>query len=197
MHKPGSRFDAALAAIDEANSRDPSGKALVYSQRMSEMLERLAPEAPEPVRLAVRAQHVERWKTPRERYPAGRKGYLEWRNHMYGFHAETVARLLVQAGCDAATIESVKTAVAKERLRTDPGAQLLEDVSALVFLEHYLAEFAAQHLDYAETKWLGILGKTWRKMSPRAREFALAGKLKLPAALAPLVMKAAGVSRAS
>jgi len=188
-----SRFEAALAAIDEANSRDPSGKALVYSQHMSEMLGRLAPQAPESVRLAVRAQHVERWKTPRESYPAGRQGYLEWRNHMYGFHAETAARLLAQAGYDAATIESVKTAVAKQRLRTDPGTQLLEDVSALVFLEHYLAEFAEQHRDYGEGKWLGILGKTWRKMSPRAREFALAGGVNIPPDLISLVKKAAHV----
>jgi hypothetical protein len=192
MSAPGSRFDAALAAIDEANSRDPSGKALTYSRHMSEMLGRLAPQAPETVQLAVRAQHVERWKTPRESYPTGRQGYLAWRDHMYGFHADTAARLLAQAGYDEATIESVKTAVAKKRLRTDPGAQLLEDVSALVFLEHYLAEFAAQHRDYGEDKWLGILGKTWRKMSPRAREFALAGSVSIPKDLVALVKKAAG-----
>ena len=192
MRQPGARFESALAAIDEANSRDPSGRELAYSQRMSEMLERFAPGAPESVRLAARAQHVERWKTPRESYPAGRQGYLEWRTQLYGFHADTAARLIAQAGYDAATIERVKSAVAKRRLRTDPEAQLLEDVSALVFIEHYLAAFAGQHPDYDEAKWLGILGKTWRKMSPRAREFALAGGASIPNELVTLVKKAAG-----
>lgn len=192
MREPGARFESALAAIDEANSRDPSGKELEYSRRMSAMLERFAPGAPESVRLAARAQHVERWKTPRQSYPAGRQGYLEWRTHMYGLHADTAARLLAQAGYDAATIERVKSAVAKRRLRTDPEAQLLEDVSALVFIEHTLAAFAGQHPDFDEAKWLGILGKTWRKMSPRAREFALAGGVSIPSELVPLVKKAAG-----
>ena len=193
MKDPGARFESALAAIDEANSRDPSGRELEYSRRMSAMLERFAPGAPEPVRLAARAQHVERWKTPRDSYPAGRQGYLEWRTYLYGFHADTAARLLAQAGYDAATIERVKSAVAKRRLRSDPEAQLLEDVSALVFIEHYLEGFSRQHADYDEEKWLGILGKTWRKMSPRAREFALAGGVSIPAQLLPLVTKAAGV----
>jgi len=187
----GDRYEAALTAIDEANSRDPSGQALVYSRRMSEMLERLAPQAPETVRLAVRAQHVERWKTPRDSYPAGREGYLQWRTHLYGVHAETAGRLLAQAGYDAASIERVKSAVAKKMLRMDPEAQLLEDVVALVFLEHYLGEFAAQHREYDEAKFIDILRKTWRKMSPRAREFALSSGLKIPKELISLVRKAA------
>ena len=187
-----SRFDAALAAIDAANARDPSGRELEYSKHMSEMLERLSPGAPESVRLAARAQHVERWRTPRESYPAGRQGYLQWRNHLYGVHAETAGRLVAQAGYDAATIERVKSAVAKRHLKTNADAQLIEDVSALVFVEHYLADFARRHADYDEAKLAGILGKTWRKMSPRAREFALAGGAHLPPDLVPLIKKAAG-----
>jgi hypothetical protein len=47
--------------------------------------------------------------------------------------------------------------------------QCLEDVICLVFLESYCADFAKQH-DAA--KALGILRKTWSKMSPRGREVA-------------------------
>lgn len=194
MSQPGDRFASALAAIDEANSRDPSGKELEYSRRMSAMLERFAPGASEVARLAVRAQHVERWKTPRASYPAGREGYLRWRSHLYGVHAETAARLLAEAGYDAPIIERVKSVVAKKMLRVDPEAQLLEDVVALVFLENYLGEFAAQHGDYGESKFIGILGKTWRKMSLRAREFALAGGVSVPPGFLPLVKKAAGAA---
>ena len=192
MQDPGARFESALAAIDAANSRDPSGKELEYSRRMSAMLERFAPGASEVARLAVRAQHVERWKTPRASYPAGREGYLRWRSHLYGVHAETAGRLLAQAGYDAAIIERVKSVVAKKMLRADPEAQQLEDVVALVFLENYLGEFAAQHGEYGESKFVDILGKTWRKMSPRARDFALSGGISIPLELIPLVKKAAG-----
>ena len=187
------RLNAAIAAIDELNAKDPSGRALEYSTRMSAMLERFAPAAAEGVRLAARAQHVERWKTPRDSFPSGKEGYLKWRTHLYGVHAETAGRLLAQAGYDAVTIERVKSVVAKKMLRVDPEAQLLEDVVALVFLEHYLGEFAAQHREYDEAKFIDILRKTWRKMSPRAREFALAGGVSIPSDLAPLVKKAAHV----
>jgi len=51
-----------------------------------------------------------------------------------------------------------------------PEAQLLEDVICLVFLEHYFAEFAKGH---DEEKVIGILRKTWRKMSDRGHEAAL------------------------
>ena len=46
MQLPGSRFDAALAAIDAVNAQDPSGRELEYSKRMSAMLERFAPGSP-------------------------------------------------------------------------------------------------------------------------------------------------------
>ena len=190
---PPSRYEAALAAIDAANAADPSGRELEYSRRMSAMLERFSPDAPEHLRLAARAQHIERWKTPRDSFPPGKEGYLKWRTHLYGVHAETAGKLLAQAGYDAAAIERVKSVVAKKMLRADPEAQLLEDVVALVFLEHYLAGFAAQHRDYEEAKFIDILGKTWRKMSGRAREFALSGGVKISPDLLPLVKKAAHV----
>jgi hypothetical protein len=53
-----------------------------------------------------------------------------------------------------------------------------------------MAGFAAQHPEYSEEKWIQIINKTWQKMSPRAHEFALSGKIKLPEALVPLILKA-------
>jgi hypothetical protein len=67
---------------------------------------------------------------------------------------------------------------------------LMEDVVDLVFLEHYLTGFAAQHPEYDEAKWIPIIRKTWEKMSKRAHEFALSGKIRLPEALVPLILKA-------
>jgi hypothetical protein len=190
----GERLAAAIAAIDEFNAQDPSGGELEYSRRMTAMLERFAPGSPEQLQLAARAQHIGRWKTPRGGYPEGKQGYLAWRGFLYRYHAETAGALLQGAGYDAATVARVKSIVAKQVLRADPQAQVLEDVAALVFLEHYLAGFAARHAGYEEAKFLDILRKTWRKTSPRAREFALAGGISVPPALLPLVRRAAGAA---
>lgn len=189
------RFDAAIAAFDAANAEDPNldegrPKELLYAQRMSAMLDRFAPDASEAVRLAVRAQHIQRWKTPRASYPMDRQGYLQWRTGLYKFHAETAGRIMRETGYDAETIERVQAAVGKKGLKVNAETQLLEDVTDLVFLEHYLVGFAAQHPDYDEAKWIEIIRKTWQKMSAEARAFVLAGKVSLPEALTPLILKA-------
>ena len=133
---------------------------------MSEALERFAPDASEVVRLAVRCQHIRRWTVPRDSYPEGRDGYRRWRTDLGRFHAETASDILRQVGYDDATVGRVQALLRKERLKADPEVQLLEDVVCLVFLRHYLAPFAAQH---ADEKVVGILQKTWRKMSERGR----------------------------
>jgi hypothetical protein len=189
------RYQRAIALFDAANAEDPNldegrPKELLYAQRMTDMIDRFAPDAPESVRLAVRAQHIVRWKVPRANYPMDKVGYYQWRTGLYKFHAETAERLMQQAGYDEALIERVKTAVSKTGIKTNPETQLLEDVTDLVFLEHYILGFAGQHAEYSEEKWLDIIRKTWRKMSDGAHDFVLAGKIKLPEALVPLITKA-------
>ena len=195
-----SLYDRIVALIDDANAEDPradrdaAGQAvpreLLYGRRMAEMIGRYAPEADDAQRIAVRAQHIQRWKTPRDSYPMTRDGYLQWRTGLYKFHAETVGKLMQAAGYDEATIERVKQAVGKRGLKVNPDTQMLEDVTDLVFIEHYMLEFAGQHPEYSEEKWLDIIRKTWKKMSDRAHAFALSGQLKLPEPLAPLIAKA-------
>ena len=163
-------FRAALERIDAANAQDPAGKELIYSQRMSAWLDRIEPGASESLRLAARAQHIRRWIIPRADYPMDRIGYLKWRTTLYKFHADEATAILRQAGYDPPTITRVASLVRKERIKTDPEAQTLEDVICLVFLENYFAEFAAAHDD---EKVIGILRKTWKKMSERGQKMAL------------------------
>jgi hypothetical protein len=61
----------------------------------------------------------------------------------------------------------VRALIRKEKMKSDPDAQALEDVVALVFLENYLEDFVATHADYDEAKFVDILQKTARKMSAR------------------------------
>ena len=192
-------FTRAIALIDAANGEDPNietadgkkwPKELLYSQRMSDVLQRYTPDADEAQRLAIHAQHIQRWKSPRSDYPMDRNGYLQWRTALYKFHAETAAALLAQAGYGDEFIERVKQAVGKRALKLNPDTQLLEDAAGLTFIEHYMLDFAAKRPEYDEAKWIDIIRKTWKKMSSRAQQFALTGGIQLPEPLVPLIQKA-------
>ena len=150
-----STYDRALALIDAANRDDPNQvsadgkdwpKELLYSERMSDMLERYHSDADEAMKLAIRSQHIERWKSPRNAYPMDRIGYLKWRKDLYKIQANTAAELLLEAGYDEEVIGRVRNAVAKKNIKGNPDTQLLEDVTDLVFLEHYLLAFVALNL---------------------------------------------------
>lgn len=188
------RLAEALARFDALNSQDPHTevdngqqrpKELVYAERMTAWLDRLRPDAPDALRLAVRSQHLQRWAIPRSDYPQGRAGYKQWRTALAKYHAERAGEVLRDVGYDAATIERVQSLLRKENFKRDDDAQTLEDVACLVFLQHYFADFAARHDD---DKLIEIVRKTWRKMSPQGR--AAAGELELPPRLADLVGRA-------
>jgi hypothetical protein len=202
MSPKQSTYDRALALIDAANSDDPNQvsadgkdwpKELLYSERMSDMLERYNSDADDPMKLAIRSQHIERWKSPRNAYPMDRIGYLKWRKDLYKIQANTAAKLLLEAGYDDEVIGRVRNAVAKKNIKGNPDTQLLEDVTDLVFLEYYLLAFVAKHPDYSDQKWIEIIQKTWNKMSDDAHAFALSGAVRLPESLVPLIRKAVSV----
>jgi len=193
-------FQKAIALIDAANNADPNQviddhgkswpKELLYAHRMSDMLQRFAPRADDVSKLAIRAQHIQRWKSQRNTYPMDRNGYLKWRTDLYKFHAETLGGLMAQAGYGAEDIERAKKMVGKKGIKSNPDTQLLEDVVDLVFIEHYMLEFAGKHPEYSEDKWIEIVQKTWKKMSEKGQQFALSGAIKLPEPLVPLIKKA-------
>ena len=195
-----SRLQAAINRFDAANSRDPNrtavdgreeAAALLYARRMTEWLGRLSPEASEALRLAARCQHLCRWMIPRDAYPMTRAGYHQWRTALARFHADRAGEILGEVGYDAATVARVQSLVRKEGLKSDPETQTLEDVACLVFLENYFADFAARH---DEQKVVGILSKTWRKMSPRGHDAALGLVAALPVEARRLVEKAVSAS---
>jgi hypothetical protein len=169
------QFRTAIEKFDAANSEDPtliSGTAaeLLYARHMTDWLDRLYPEAGEILHLAARSQHIRRWLIPRSKYPMTRPGYHQWRTSLYSFHADTAAEILRQAGYGDAVVSRVRSLLKKEKIKTDPEMQMLEDVVCLVFLENYFADFAPKH---DEEKIIGILRRTWKKMSPRAHAAAL------------------------
>ena len=189
-----SRLDDALAALDALHAEDPEsieleGQAvpaeLDYARRMSAALRQVADAPSDALQLAVRAQHLQRWKIPRDAYPRTKPGYHAWRNAQKKAHAELAVATLRPHGFDDATLDRVAALVRKRNLASDPETQALEDAACLVFLQTKLSEFAAGR---DEGELVDILQKTWKKMSERGRAAALA--LPLDETAQALVRKA-------
>ncbi len=184
----------AVHAADPARTAEGRPAELVYAERMEAWIAKLDPRASALLRLAARCQHLERWGVPRASFPAGKAGYLAWRRSLYTKQAEHARTLLRTAGVTDADAAEVATWVSKTGLKTNPGTQALEDAACLVFLENEIGAFAAQHASYPREKFIEIIQKTWRKMSPAAQH-ATEG-LALPSAIAALVQEALGGARA-
>lgn len=188
----GDRLAEVLAAIDAANASDPNTEdtnglvepsALLYGRRMSQVLAEFARNSSEHLKIAVRGQHIERWRRPRGDYPKGRTGYLEWRRDAGRFHAERVSKLMRDAGYEDTDRKRVMALIRKQGMKQDREAQTLEDVACLVFMRWYFSRFAAKR---SNDDLFNIVAKTARKMSTAGRQAAL--KLPLPAELVPAVL---------
>jgi hypothetical protein len=155
------RFQEAIARIDTVNAADPRGIELAYSLRLSDS---------EPLQLAARAQHIARWESPRDSYPAGRFGYLKWREDLKQFHAEKAGRIMREVGYDESAVSRVQDLIRKRNFPRDEEGRVLEDALCLTFLE---TQFAETTVKTGEEKMVEILRKTWRKMTPQARQIAL------------------------
>jgi len=191
---PGDAYSKARALIDAAHAADPERSPdgrpaeLAYADRMESWVSRIIPDASPVLRLAARCQHLERWQVPRSSYPEGKPGYLAWRRSLYVRQSERAREIMASAGIPADDAADAATWISKSGLKTNAGTQALEDSAVLTFLESEIEAFAAQHSEYPREKFVDILRKTWRKMSPRAQE--LARTLALPPHIAALVAEA-------
>ncbi len=187
-------YEHARILIDQAHEADPmrttEGKAqeLVYADRMEAWTRRLVLGPSPLLRLAARCQHLERWSLPRAAYPEGKVGYHAWRSELYRRQAARARELLLKAGVSEEEANEVATWVSKTHLKTNTGTQTLEDAAVLVFLEHEITTFAAQHPDYTTEKYIDILRKTWRKLSISGKRAAQG--LGLPPEIAELLQAA-------
>ncbi|MBJ6373070.1 DUF4202 domain-containing protein [Sedimentitalea arenosa] len=180
-----SDLSKALAAIDAANAHDPDTSegapaAQLYGQRMSAELTRLFADASEPLQIAARGQHIERWVLKRADYPQGREGYLTWRRDLARHHANRVGEIMREAGYDEADAEAAGKMIRKEGIKRDVEVQALEDVICFVFLKWYFAPFSTTQ---DPDKMQRIVEKTARKMSAEGRARVL-DEFELPDSLA-------------
>src|ERR1700733_6476141 len=180
LAKYGPRFLEAFRRFDEENRNDPNlvmlegvarPQELLYAERLTEWVLRLAPEASEQLLLAARSQHIRRWTVPRASYKMTRAGYLKWRADLKQFHAAQSAEILGEVGYDEETIQRVRDLNLKKLLGRDADSQILEDALCLVTLQYQLTDLVAKT---EPGKMIEILRKTWKKIAQDARDHALA-----------------------
>jgi len=99
-----------------------------------------------------------------------RVGYLKWRNDLKKFHADKAGQILREVGYPDETVAKVQALNLKKNFPDAPDSRVLEDALCLVFLEFQFAELAART---AGDKMVNALQKSWKKMTPAAREQAL------------------------
>lgn len=173
------KMEQAFNLFDAYNQQDPSvviwngqhyPSEYFYAIKLYEWVKRLDPEASEPLLLASRCQHIGRWEIARTAYPEGRVGYLKWRNDLSKFHAQKATEILQSVGYDMDIIARVNQIVLKKQLKSDTEVQTMENALCLVFLEFQYDDFIKKH---PEETMIGILQKTWAKMSEPGRQAAL------------------------
>jgi hypothetical protein len=188
------QFKKAIQLFDAANAQDPNvevfegkefPKELIYAERMTNQLNKFAPDASEALQLTVRCQHICRWEIPRDTYEMNRVGYLTWRKDLKDFHAKKAGDILQECGYSKEVVDKVSFLLLKKQLKKNADTQTLEDVVCLVFLEFYFEKFSKK---YAEEKLIDIVQKTWAKMSEKGHEAAL--KLQFSQSSLALITKA-------
>ncbi|KAK4153117.1 hypothetical protein C8A00DRAFT_34123 [Chaetomidium leptoderma] len=186
----GANYATAIKLLDEAHAGDPKTipsdngplpYELHYARKMTRWLGARKSDASPALQLACRAQHFRRWELPRSSYPMTRAGYLTWRAKQKAEAAKQVAELLstsaaIQPPLAQDEIERVAALVRKENLKDDEETQVLEDVACLVFLDDQFDDFEKKS-EIDEEKMVGILRKTWGKMSEEGRKLALGMEL--------------------
>lgn len=109
-----------------------------------------------------------------------RAGYLTWRAKLKSLAATQVAELLaspsIQPPIPPEDIARVEALIRKENLATNEETQVLEDAACLVFLDDQFDKFERES-GIDEEKMVGILRKTWGKMSEEGRGLAMGVEL--------------------
>lgn len=179
MQANNPRFQAALRRFDEENRRDPTmekdgevaaPREWLYARRLSEWVLRLSPGASEVLQLAARCQHLCRWEIPRDTYEKSRVGYLKWREALKRLHAQKSAEILREVGYPEDLIQKVQALNLKRNFPRDPEGRVLEDALCLVFLQYQFADLTRKT---GPDKMIGVLRKTWKKMTEEGRRQAL------------------------
>lgn len=172
------RLQQTLRRFDDYNAADPNafsweGRSCPQERflalKLHEWVMTLAPDAPEPLVLASRCQHIGRWEIARASYPEGRIGYLTWRKALARHHASIAQDIMKDAGYPQDVCDRVAAILMKQGIKQDPDVQVMENALCLVFLQYQYETFHPAH----EEKIVEILRKSLLKMDDAGHRQAL------------------------
>ncbi|TDS12300.1 DUF4202 domain-containing protein [Sphingobacterium paludis] len=172
------KLQLAFEHFDAYNKRDPQtfawqGKSYpqeyFLAMKLWEWVNKLDPQASEPLQLASRCQHIGRWESPRNNYPMDRAGYLLWRKELAEHHAAVARAIVEKVGFNEGIIVDMEQIVMKKKIKVNPDVQTMENALCLVFLEFQYEDFFPKHPD----KIVTILQKSLLKMDAHGHSFAL------------------------
>jgi hypothetical protein len=164
-------YKKACLAIDEVHAKDANielvdgvemAAELIYSQRMLKVLTEFLVDADYKISLAAQCQHFERWAVARSLYPMDKKGYFQWRKAIMEYQLKRTSEVLASCGIALNDIEGIRDVLQNRGKKDHVQGQVIEDVACIVFVEWYLAAFAAKH---EQDKVIGIVKKTVKKIS--------------------------------
>ncbi|WP_207425291.1 DUF4202 domain-containing protein [Pedobacter sp. SYSU D00535] len=172
------QMEEAFRLFDDYNKMDPNKfmwegelypAEYFYSLQLYNWVLKLD-DAPSPeLLLASRCQHIGRWEIARNSYPANKAGYLRWRADLAKYHATKAGEILRQLAFAEDLIEKVQQIVLKQKLKSDPDVQTMENALCLVFLQFQYEDFLTKHDDL---KMIRILQKSWSKMDEAGHKAA-------------------------
>jgi hypothetical protein len=173
------RVQRALLAFESIGRQDPRSVVVdgtVYprqsgeAQLLLDFVLQLNQNPSLPLFLACHCQHLGRFLSPRDEFPADRAGYKAWRAEASRRSAERAKAVLSESGFTPETIEDVAGIVNKQGRATNADVQTMEDALCLAFLTLDAPEFASRHSD---EEMVRILKRSWMKMSDRGHQLAL------------------------
>lgn len=173
------RIQRALSAFESIGRQDPRSVVVdgtVYPRQLGEaqtlldFVLQLNDNPSLPLFLACHCQHLGRFLSPRDAFPADRAGYKAWRTDASRRSAERAAAILTEMGFESETIEHVVRIVNKQGRATSADVQTMEDALCLAFLTLDAAEFTTRHDD---DEMVRILKRSWLKMSDAGHRLAL------------------------
>lgn len=178
IQRMNDRLQQTLCLFDQYNGADPNlftwegqtcPQELFLAEKLHEWVAKLAPDAPEPLVLASKCQHIGRWEIARGSYPEGRIGYLSWRKALMRHHASIAEGIIRKAGYPDSVAERVTAILMKQGIKQDADVQVMENALCLVFLQYQYEAFHPAHAG----KIVEILRKSLLKMDAAGHQRAL------------------------
>jgi len=149
------KLEKAMALIDEANSKDPSRVTwegekvpyrLLYSQWLTEWVQKMDPKASDELLLLARGRNVEGWRLSeikRDDYAPNTAGVRQWEMDRRKWQAGRLVSIMKDAGYSEASCKLVEDVMADKGIPDPRDIRVYDLVGPLGMINYRLLEQAS------------------------------------------------------